>query len=266
MDRRVNDLRVSWSQDTPLVHNAREAVLSIRDGDLQRQELYLDAEQLRNGSVLYSPVSANVQFRLEVTALDKRKTSETVLTLAAPKAKLAVRNQSVSSSTRDRKSVARPAPLSAQISPLLVVLPPQIPSTPPKTSAVLEELALSQGDLAALPGPPPQRSASGGKTNVSQPSEALSSEQGQFAASPSFVAPHPIRESTPTLPPEIRATLTSEAEVQVKVKIDELGRVVWAEPVGSRGPTSSSLVINTQNAARLWRFAPAMRCVGIRPS
>ena len=256
VERRFNDLLVSWSRETPLVLHAREGVLSIRDGNLHRQELHLDLEQLRNGSVVYSPTSANVQFQLEVTASDNRETSETVLAVNAPKADLSSR---VAARNRS-KSVAQPMsrpPLSAKISTPFVGLPPRVASTPPQDFALLGQLALSQGELAALPSPPPQRSASRGTADAPQPDATLSSEQGQIAASPSFIAPRAIRESPLKLAPEIRAALTSEAEVQVKVKIDELGRVVSAEPVAVRGPASSSLVIATQRAARLWRFAPA---------
>ena len=258
VERRANELLVSWSRDTPLVHNAREAVLSIRDGDVQRQNLYLDLEQLRNGSVLYSPASASVQFRLDVTAKDNGKTSETILALAAPKAHLpsplAPRNQ-----LKPVDPHASRQTLSTQVLPQSPVLPSQIASALPEASDVIQELALSQRDHAFLSAPLPQRIASGGMTNATQPPGTVSSEQGQFAASPTYVAPRPIREPQPKLSPEIRATLTSEAEVQVKVKIDELGRVVRAESVGLRGPASTSLMSTTENAARLWKFAPAMR-------
>jgi outer membrane biosynthesis protein TonB len=51
----------------------------------------------------------------------------------------------------------------------------------------------------------------------------------------------------------------SEAEVQVKVKVDKAGRVVNAKAVASTSLVTNSLVLVTQDAARLWRFAPAMR-------
>jgi hypothetical protein len=82
VERHENDLRLSWNRNTPVVNHAKEAMLSIRDGDL-RQELHLGREQLQNRSVVYSPVNATVQFRLEITAPDNTKTSESVLMLTA---------------------------------------------------------------------------------------------------------------------------------------------------------------------------------------
>jgi TonB-like protein len=61
------------------------------------------------------------------------------------------------------------------------------------------------------------------------------------------------------LPTAIRATVVSEVEVQVKVQVDESGRVVRVDLVGSTGPVSGSLVSVTQEAALQWRFAPAVR-------
>jgi hypothetical protein len=76
---------------------------------------------------------------------------------------------------------------------------------------------------------------------------------------PSFVAARAIHESLPDLPTAIRATVVSEVEVQVKVQVDESGRVVRVDLVGSTGPASGSLVSITQEAALLWRFVPAVR-------
>jgi outer membrane biosynthesis protein TonB len=48
-------------------------------------------------------------------------------------------------------------------------------------------------------------------------------------------------------------------EVDVKVRIDETGRVVKAEPLPGTEPVSSSLVGAARNAAMQWRFEPARR-------
>lgn len=48
-------------------------------------------------------------------------------------------------------------------------------------------------------------------------------------------------------------------EVQVKVQIDESGRVVKIDSVLYIGPASRSLLRATEAAARLWEFAPALR-------
>jgi len=83
VERRGTDLRVRWNRSSPTVTQATGAVLSIRDGETQQQELHLDLEQLRNGSVLYTPANGTVRFRLEITTSGNGKTSETVLALTA---------------------------------------------------------------------------------------------------------------------------------------------------------------------------------------
>jgi hypothetical protein len=243
-ERHGKALRVSWNRDTPVVNHARDAVLSIRDGDLQPKELHLDLEQLRNGTVVYSAAKDSVQFRLELRGQDGTKTSETILAGAAPKAHLTARlvaasRPSAGSSSRNRRSF-RPGRA------VFVDAPPQPTSFHPQAFAQIEQVAYAQPKLA---GPPPAESQQNG-INPREPQ--------QPPVVPTFVGPHPIHESLPNLPPEIRATVTSEVEVQFKVQVDEYGRVVGVDLVGSTGPASDSLVKATRQAAVLWRFAPGV--------
>jgi len=76
---------------------------------------------------------------------------------------------------------------------------------------------------------------------------------------PAFVAARPIHESLPSLPRAIRATVTSEVEVQTKIQVDESGRVARVAPLGSTGPASDAIVRISEEVARQWRFVPAMR-------
>lgn len=60
------DLLLTWNRDAAGVKNAAHAVLSITDGE--RHENYdMDPGQLFNGSIVYSPLTPDVSFRLEVT-------------------------------------------------------------------------------------------------------------------------------------------------------------------------------------------------------
>jgi hypothetical protein len=207
-------------------------VLSIRDGDSQPHELHLDPEQLRNGSVVYGAANNSVQVRLEVTGQDGTKTSETILAGAARaahlKASSGVASQpTVGSSSRNRRlSPGRPA---------LLHPPSPSASVPPQAFALIEQLVFAQPRLPAPSG---------------------SQQNGMI---PSFVAARPIHESVPDLPTAIRATVVSAVEVQVKVQVDESGRAVQVDLVGSTGPASDALVSATREAALLWRFAPAVR-------
>jgi hypothetical protein len=258
VERREGALRVSWNRDTPVVKHAKDGMLSIRDGDLQPQELHLELEQLRSGSVVYSPVNASVLFRLEVTGQDKMKTSETILALAAPKAHLKARVLAASgpaegSSSRNRKSFSPPRSRHDFGKPgrvMLVDPPAQDASLIPQASALVEQIAIAQPKFAPLPPPEPQ-------------DRRTSREPQPLPVTRAFVAARPIHEWRPNLPLAIRATVISEVEVQIKVQVDESGQVVRIEPLGTTGPASDSLVSVTEEAARQWRFAPAMR--GNRP-
>jgi len=259
VERREGALRVSWNRDTPVVNHARDAVLSIRDGDLQPQELHLELEQLRTGNVVYSPANKSVLFRLEVTGRDKTKTSETILALAAPKAHLtaprvAASGPAAGSSSRNRKSFSPPRSRHyfGKLGRVMLVDPPaQAASLIPQASALVEQISIAQPKLAPLPPPEPQQD------------RRTPRELEPLPVTRTFLAARPIHESRPNLPLAIRATVISEVEVRIKVLVDEFGRVVRIEPLGTTGPASDSLVSATEEVARQWRFAPALR--GNRP-
>jgi hypothetical protein len=60
-----NQLDVTWDRNAPAVTGAKRGVLSISDGSKKR-DLELSGAQLRNGRVLYSRLSGDVNLRLEV--------------------------------------------------------------------------------------------------------------------------------------------------------------------------------------------------------
>jgi outer membrane biosynthesis protein TonB len=57
--------------------------------------------------------------------------------------------------------------------------------------------------------------------------------------------------------------IKSLMEVEIRVHIDDKGRVVKAEPLPAKGRVSDSLVNAARKAALHWRFEPAW--VGSRP-
>ena len=84
VERRGADLLVTWNRHTAAILQATEGVLRIRDGNVAQQQIRLDTELLGNSSVLYTPVSINVQIRMEVSSAS-RQTVESVLALNAPR-------------------------------------------------------------------------------------------------------------------------------------------------------------------------------------
>jgi len=237
VQRQGADLRVSWNRHSFAVARASDGVLEIRDGDLQVQQLHLDVDQLRHGSIFYTPANPTVQFRLEVTDPDSAKTSETVLALTAS------RLESRSGSSPGAGATKAPAP--------------------PQTTA-------PAGDQTASPGfahdfgepvrvavvPPAANSASKSVPELPQPSRTPAAP---MRLAESYTPPQAMREVQPKLPPSANAEVTSLVEVQIRVQIDDKGAVTKAEPVPGKERVNSVLVNAARDAALRWRFEPAWR-------
>jgi hypothetical protein len=65
VERSSGQLLVAWTRECAIIQNATRATLIIVDGD-HTEDVDLDLATLRNGSILYSSVTADVSFRLEV--------------------------------------------------------------------------------------------------------------------------------------------------------------------------------------------------------
>jgi protein TonB len=74
-------LLLTWNRDSAAIKNATKAVLTINDGE-QHENVEMDLAQLRNGSIVYSPQTADISFNMEVTGKDSAKpVSESVRAL-----------------------------------------------------------------------------------------------------------------------------------------------------------------------------------------
>jgi len=65
VDRNGTDIVLTWNRDSDAIRRASKAVLQIADGS-QHENVEMDLTQLRNGSIVYSPVTADVVFKMEV--------------------------------------------------------------------------------------------------------------------------------------------------------------------------------------------------------
>jgi protein TonB len=81
VERTGTDILLTWNRDSAAIQHATHAVLTISDGE--RHENYdMDLGQLRNGSIVYSPLTADVSFHMEVTGQGNAKSaSESVRVL-----------------------------------------------------------------------------------------------------------------------------------------------------------------------------------------
>jgi protein TonB len=81
VDRNGGDIVLTWNRDSAVIKSASKAVLSINDGP-QHENVEMDLAQLKNGSIVYAPVTSDVVFKMEVTGSDQLKTaSESVRVL-----------------------------------------------------------------------------------------------------------------------------------------------------------------------------------------
>jgi TonB family protein len=80
VDRNGGDIVLTWNRESDPIKAASRAVLSISDG-AQHENVELDLPQLRNGSIVYAPVTSDVVFRMEVIGGNSKTTSESVRVL-----------------------------------------------------------------------------------------------------------------------------------------------------------------------------------------
>ena len=77
VSRSGGDFEVFWDRSSLAVRGSPGGTLTIRDGGVTRT-LPLDAEQLQEGRVLYTPLFGDLSFRLEVAGNDHRTQAESV--------------------------------------------------------------------------------------------------------------------------------------------------------------------------------------------
>jgi TonB family protein len=133
VERNAGQLLLSWNKDASIMATASQATLTIADGE-SKEDIPLDLAQLRSvGSIVYSPITNDVSFRLEVTDLKNHR----------------------SASEQARFLAGRPSPLAAQAAaakPAPVTIESKLPGT---TLPVAAPAAAPPAPATAVPAPPP---------------------------------------------------------------------------------------------------------------
>ena len=74
VEHSAGDLLLTWTRESDAIRNARDGVLTISDGD--RNESHpMNRNDLQTGSIVYSPLTADVSFHLEVTGPGNSKSA-----------------------------------------------------------------------------------------------------------------------------------------------------------------------------------------------
>jgi hypothetical protein len=226
-------LKVQWNPSSRSVAEASSGTLKVQDGG-QHLEIPLDRQQLNSGGTFYYPQTGSVEVRLEIYRDGNHFTGESAALTTGLSAPPAAKNsteslQPVVEEAREKpaaiplkKNLAAPTPHAALPPPVVLAKPPV---APPKPSAI------DSTPPPAFPDEPPVRY----ETAVA------------------------IRETRPTVPAELYASLSDPISIEIEVKIDTAGKVVSATPVGNLTAVQKLLADRAVDAARLWRFEPARK-------
>ncbi len=288
VERRGVDLLFSWNGQAPAVVNATFGMVLIRENNTSRN-IPLTADQLRSGSIFYTPKSDEVEIQLNVVSGEKVAKESITAILPQPGTHQVVSSVQAFSvprpasgapkaSSRDTRQAPAPEPAEAQDAEVAPAAPqPRAFSLPPAPAARAAQaprlsepppaVALNSGPatpsllgapLAAPTRPVIPSSAQPGQTGPA-PANASSAEpvKSSTAAAPMPRAPVPVHQVVPRFPTQLRSVIVKPEMVEVKIAIDTAGKVSKAEIQSGTG-VNPLLAQSALDAARGWTFEPAM--------
>jgi hypothetical protein len=131
---------------------------------------------------------------------------------------------------------AKPSESAANASPVPVPAIVSAPSAPERAIATDQQ---KPAPLITAPTVPPQT-----------PDRPLPVER-------SFVAPQIVHQVAPAIPLGVGPKITTSIQIDVKVTVDDSGKVIGAHVSSSRGAAAGLLTLEVLKAAQLFRFRPA---------
>ncbi len=250
--------KIAWDKFAPALATARVGLLSINDGKVERS-MSLTAEELRAGGIPYSPVSATVLLRLEVFDANGGVAREVVA------AALPARGPPViPAAPKDEPEVSGVA--SRQRQPARSFTPPTTQAAAPDAAVPVPEpplLPAASGPIGEITGLMPAPQVPGRPPEPQPPAAPIvkpsTAETPPVSQADQYTPPIAVAQVRPVLPAAARSMLSREMQVQVRVHVDENGRVVGAEPGTIDQPLDRLLGAFAAHAARQWRFRPARR-------
>lgn len=264
------DINISWDAKSPLVTDARVALLTIDDGPVRR-DISLTKDQLLSSRLMYTRTTDTVQIALETFGQDGKVTRENVIAMSQDSAgrnttRFETRVDTAAASTRarqedqndekDEKKAARTFVPPAQAIQPAAQAPASVPmpDLPRQSLTALNLQQAAPSTTSAIPAPPTRADAPIAAPIAAPPPPASRPIQVVTQTRRSAT---PLRQVRPVLPDNVKALLTGRANVKVLVRIDATGRVTEAEPVESGGSLNRLLGAAASSAARLWVFNPA---------
>ncbi len=284
VERSAGQLLLSWNRGAPAIQAASRAMLTINDGD-HREDVELELGQLRNGNIVYSPMTNDVSFRLEVTDMKGGKSvSESMRVLAGrpspaipveqtPQTPQRLTPAPAATETQTASAATKPAETSpAKPAEQAAATPPPAPSEPSVTAtpAVTLQPPKPESLAARLSAPAqmidlPQISTSGNTAipasnlpgvalpRVPPPSAAPPPERPAQAIGGNVVAAQLIRRAPINYPALARqARITGTVRVEATIGTD--GRVKSARAISGPPLLRPAAV----DSVRQWVYTPAL--------
>ena len=84
IERTAGGLLLNWNNRAPVIQHASRVVLSITDGE-RHENIEMDPNQVRTGSMVYPPLSGDVSFQMEVTDANQSRTTSESLRVHDPR-------------------------------------------------------------------------------------------------------------------------------------------------------------------------------------
>ncbi len=273
-ERQGDDLKIVWDLNSLSVAEATSGVLDIDDGGVTRQ-IQMTADQVRFGSVLYSPASSQISLQLTTLKGDQTTAEASVLVLLnkpsptqspaagdrSPRIPFEVKTQPLTSV----RPFVPPPPVAAKKSAPVPFEPPSPPTSivagvvggrnvPPSPipASTLPPVALPAPAVTAAPPsapakPPEQPPAIAPAARIDPPKP-----QPENYVSPVLVTLGSVR-----MPPELPGLL-KPLSVSVRVDLNQSGHVTRAQVIPEKG-VHNLILRAVEEAAWKCHFQPARR-------
>jgi protein TonB len=125
VERTSGGMLLTWNRDLPVIQNASKVVLSISDGD-RHENIQLDPNQVRTGSILYPPITQDVSFQMEVTdGHNAKATSESLRVLDPRPSPLDQPAAAPAAAAKETATPAKPAAADPVSTPAEETKPPE---------------------------------------------------------------------------------------------------------------------------------------------
>ena len=293
-ERQNGDLKLTWNRDSAVVRSAASGLLSIEDGE-ERYAIQLGSAQIRNASILYAPKSDRIQVQLTVQGQDP--ISESVIVILPKSGNSHVQTFATASKVVPATPVSATKPLSgapsapppsnvtppdmtsAHAPPKPFALPPvrqerasststNLPDAPPAVAsqtAVTTNMASGLVSPAIAPPPlpakpaPPLPATSVVQPPPSEPAPVPVPESQPSSPSSVYYPPAVIASTTPVYPAEFRSMSLPVKLIELKVSLDDKGRMVKAEALPPKAWTPNAMIKSALEAVQRWKFQPARK-------